>query len=349
MRNAAGRIDELTREGELYERAADSSVRCVACAHRCHIPEGHAGVCHVRFNRTGRLMVPWGYVAGAQCDPIEKKPFFHAWPGSLAYSFGMLGCDFHCDYCQNWYSSQALRDPASGVDAAPAAPERLVEAAIRSGARAVVSTYNEPLITAEWATAIFRQAKAAGLATGMVSNGHGTPEVVDFLRPWLDLFKVDLKSMDDRAYRRLGGRLEPVLDTIRRMHALDVWVEVVTLLVPGFNDASDELERLAGFIASVSPDIPWHVTAFHPDYHMTGVRATSPDDLLRACDLGRRAGVRFVYPGNLPGRVNQLENTTCPDCDRTLVERVGYRVTRVAVTPEGTCKACGAPIPGRWS
>ena len=195
----------------------------------------------------------------------------------------------------------------------------------------------------------FRQAKAAGLATGMVSNGHGTPEVVEFLRPWLDLFKVDLKSMDDRAYRRLGGRLEPVLDTIRRMHALDVWVEVVTLLVPGFNDASDELERLAGFIASVSPDIPWHVTAFHPDYHMTGVRATSPDDLLRACDLGRRAGVRFVYPGNLPGRVNQLENTSCPDCDRTLVERVGYRVTRVAVTPEGTCKACGAPIPGRWS
>ena len=197
-----------TREGELYERLPDGRLRCYACGHCCPLPDGAIGVCKVRFNEGGRLRVPWGYVGGVQCDPIEKKPFFHAYPGALAYSFGMLGCDLHCGYCQNWVTSQALRDPAA-ARAAAATRRRtaLVRDALRLGARVMVSTYNEPLITSEWAVAIFKEAKAAGLATGYVSNGNGTPEVLEYLRPWVDLYKVDLKSFDDRHYRQLGGRL----------------------------------------------------------------------------------------------------------------------------------------------
>ena len=211
-------LEEHTRVGELYERLDDGRLRCVACGHRCPLPDGALGVCKVRFNRGGRLYVPWGYVGGVQCDPIEKKPFFHVQPGALAYSFGMLGCDLHCAYCQNWVTSQALRDPAAVAPPVDVTPDELVADAVRQGAHAVVSTYNEPLITAEWAVAIFKAARAAGLLTGFVSNGNGTPEVIEHVRPWLDLYKVDLKSFDDRHYRQLGGRLQPILETIRALH-----------------------------------------------------------------------------------------------------------------------------------
>ena len=187
-----------------------------------------------RYNRGGHLYVPWGYVGGVQCDPIEKKPFFHAYPGALAFSFGMLGCDLHCSYCQNWVTSQALRDPEAMSPPIKASPEQLAQAAVRQGARVLVSTYNEPLITSEWAVAVFKEARAAGLATGFVSNGNGTPRVLEFLRPWIDLYKVDLKSFDDQHYRKLGGRLQPILDTIRRLKQMDFWVEIVTLVIPGF-------------------------------------------------------------------------------------------------------------------
>ena len=203
-RPLADALASQTREGDLYERYNGTWTRCFACAHRCPIPDGARGVCQVRFNRGGRLMVPWGYVAGSQCDPIEKKPFYHAWPGSLAYSFGMLGCDLHCSYCQNWVTSQALRDPEAVLHSETASPEQLAGEALRRGARAVVSTYNEPLITAEWAVDVFKEARAAGLATGFVSNGNATPEVLEYLRPWIDLYKVDLKGFDDHRYRRLG-------------------------------------------------------------------------------------------------------------------------------------------------
>ncbi len=175
-----------TRDGELYSTLPDGRLRCHACGHACPLPEGAVGVCKVRFNERGRLRVPWGYVGGVQCDPIEKKPFFHAYPGALAYSFGMLGCDLHCGYCQNWVTSQAVRDPDALAPPRPTTPEELVAAATRLNARAIVSTYNEPLITSEWAVAVFKVAKAAGLVTGYVSNGNGTPEVIDYLKPWVD-------------------------------------------------------------------------------------------------------------------------------------------------------------------
>ena len=244
------------------EKLDRNRVRCHACGHCCPISEGQPGVCKVRFNRGGTLYVPWGYVAGAQCDPIEKKPFFHAYPGALAYSFGMLGCDLHCSYCQNSVTSQALRDPRAVAPPLAVDPARLVKDALAQGAKVVVSTYNEPLITSEWAVAIFREARQAGLTTGFVSNGNGTPQVLEYLYPWIDLFKVDLKSFNDGKYRQLGGRLQPILDTIGSLHRMGVWLEIVTLLVPGFNDSDDELRKLTAFVAGVSPDIPWHVTAF---------------------------------------------------------------------------------------
>ncbi len=306
-------------------------------------------MCKVRYNRGGTLYVPWGYVGGVQCDPIEKKPFHHSYPGSLAYSFGMLGCDLHCGYCQNWVTSQALRDPNAASPPMRVTPEELVRDALDQGAKVIVSTYNEPLITSEWAVAIFKQAKAAGLVTGFVSNGNGTPQVLGYLRPWVDLYKVDLKSFDDRHYRQLGGRIEPILQTIRCLHAMSFWVEIVTLVIPGFNDSDDELKRLAEFLVSVSPDIPWHVTAFHKDYKMTDPDNTRPETLVRAAEIGKAAGLRYVYAGNLPGQVGDLENTRCPECHELLIERFSYYIRDYRLTSTGTCPSCGVAIPGRWA
>ncbi len=199
-------LNARVREGELFERRSEGKILCYACGHRCLIPEGRAGVCRMRFNQGGRLMVPWGYVGALQIDPIEKKPFYHAFPGSQALSFGMLGCDLHCSYCQNWITSQALRDPEAVAGVRDVDPEVLADAAYRYGARVVTSTYNEPLITSEWAAAVFRAATERGLVCSYVSNGNGTPEVLDYLQPWVRLYKVDLKSFNDRQYRKLAGR-----------------------------------------------------------------------------------------------------------------------------------------------
>jgi pyruvate formate lyase activating enzyme len=196
---------------------------------------------------------------------------------------------------------------------------------------------------------VFKEARAAGLVTGFVSNGNGTPQVLDYLRPWIDLYKIDLKSFDDRQYRKLGGRLQPILDTIRWLYQSGIWIEIVTLLIPGFNDSPDELRRLAEFVAGVSPDIPWHVTAFHQDYKMTDPRDTSAEDLLRAAAIGRESGLRYIYAGNLPGCVGDLENTRCHACGGLLIGRFGYRITDYRLTPEGRCSSCGVSIPGRWA
>src|SRR5215468_2173624 len=344
-------LKENVREAapELYEKLAERNrIRCYSCGHCCPIPEGQAGVCKVRFNRRGTLYVPWGYVGGVQCDPIEKKPFFHAYCGALAYSFGMLGCDLHCPYCQNWVTSQAIRDPQAVVAPLQVTPEMLVEQALQEGARVVVSTYNEPLITSEWAVAVLKEAKAAGLATGFVSNGNGTPQVLEYLRPWVDLYKVDLKSFDERHYRELGGRLGPILDTIRGLHTMGLWVEIVTLLIPGFNDSREELTRLTEFIAGVSPDIPWHVTAFHGDYKMTEPGNTTASMLRAAARIGRESGLRFVYAGNLPGAVGDLEHTRCSSCGDTLIARFGYHIRDYRITANGGCPSCATRVPGRF-
>ena len=342
-------VYENVREGELYEKLDRNRVRCFACGHCCPILDGQPGVCKVRYNRGGTLYIPWGYVGVVQCDPIEKKPFFHAYPGALAYSFGMLGCDLHCAYCQNWVTSQALRDPTAVVPPLGATPNQLVQQALQQGAKVLVSTYNEPLITSEWAVAVFKEARAAGLLTAFVSNGNGTPQVLEYLRPWVDLYKVDLKSFDDRHYHQLGGRLQPILDTIRRLYEMGFWLEIVTLVIPGFNDSDDELNRFTAFVASVSPDIPWHATAFHKDYKMTDPDNTSAETLMRAAEIGRKSGLRYIYVGNLPGEIGDLENTRCPNCQQLLIERYGYLIMGYHLTSNGCCPSCGTRIPGRWA
>ena len=344
-------LDPLTVEGKLYEAQPDGALRCFACGHRCLIRPGKRGICQVRFNQEGRLRVPWGYVGALQCDPTEKKPFFHLYPGSDTLTFGMLGCDFHCTYCQNWVTSQAMRDPASDISAAglrEVTPRELVEYGRKMGAWVIGSSYNEPLITSEWAVDVFQVAREAGFTCVYISNGNTTPEVLEFLKPHVTGYKIDLKSMRDKTYRGLGGVLQHVLESVERVHAMGFWLEVVTLVIPGFNDSSEELWDAARFLAGISPDIPWHVTAFHKDYKLIEPDNTTAEILMRAAAIGQEAGLRYVYAGNLPGQVEDYENTYCPTCRTCLIERLGYVILAYRLTEQGSCPSCGTRIPGVW-
>ena len=331
---------------ELVELEGEK-IHCHACAFECRISEGRAGVCCVRTNRGGVLKVPGGYVAGLQVDPIEKKPFFHVFPGREALSFGMLGCNFRCPFCQNWISSQVLKDERSMGAPRPIAAERLAQIGVDNGTPIIVSTYNEPLITSDWAKLVFDEGKKHQLICGYVSNGFATRRVIEFLRPALDIMNVDLKCFNEDNYHKLGGRLKPVLDTIALLKELGIWVEVVTLVVPDFNNSEQELRSIANFIVGVSPDIPWHVTAFHPDYQMTDRGPTKASDLERAYNAGKAAGLRYVYAGNRPGEPGGREHTYCHHCDSILIERHGFFVLNNRM--EGNlCPECGTAIPGVW-
>jgi len=488
--------------GTLYEKLAENEVRCYACAHRCLIKDGLRGICKVRYNRGGNLMVPRGYVGALQCDPIEKKPFFHAFPGTDALTFGMLGCDLHCSYCftgdarvatnsgmqkfadlwvqsiplskadpqqreppegltatggdgrqhrvlqifrhdyegevvrlaprllkpfeatpdhpvlattapgrnepnfvragqlttrhflcapfggeldylavdevrrrqyrgpvfnletdgphtylannavvhncQNWVTSQALRDPGALTEPMDITPRQLVDIASAQRASVVATSYNEPLITSEWAVEVFKEARPRGFSTAYISNGNATEEVLEFIRPYTDLYKIDLKSFRDKNYRSLGGKLENILNGIRMVHQMGFWLEIVTLIIPGFNDGDEELGDIARFLAGLSPSIPWHVTAFHKDYKMQDPDNTTPQTLLRAARIGEAAGLEYIYAGNLPGRVKPYEDTRCPRCKSTLIRRIGYRILEDRLTGVGRCFKCGQGIPGVW-
>jgi pyruvate formate lyase activating enzyme len=340
-------LSRHTAKGSLFRPADGGGVECFACGHRCKIGMGKEGVCRVRFNDNGTLYVPWGYVGSLQVDPIEKKPFYHALPGSRTLSFGMLGCDYHCAYCQNWITSQVLRDPEAVYSPEVISAEEIVAAAVASGSQVLTSTYNEPLITSEWGVEIFRHAKTKGIKSAYVSNGNGTPEVIEYLKPWIDLYKVDLKGFNDRRYRSLGGVLQNVLDTIIALRTNRIWQEIVTLVVPGFNDTEEELRDIARFIGSVSPEIPWHVTAFHADYRMTDRDRTTSRALLRAVEIGYGEGLHYVYAGNLPGELDRYEHTYCHFCNTLLIERRGFRVLSNRLTA-GRCPGCHTAVPGVW-
>jgi pyruvate formate lyase activating enzyme len=344
----AERLRELTRGGGLMVEEGGGKVRCVACGHRCLLREGRRGICKVRYVEGGELRVPRGYVAALQCDPVEKKPFFHVLPGSLALTFGMLGCDFHCGYCQNWVTSQALRDPLAVGPFREVSAEELVGKAGAMGARLVVSSYNEPLITLEWAEEVFAAARGAGLACAFVSNGNATPEALDRIGPYLTAYKVDLKSFRQERYRELGGVLEHVKWTIGELVRRGIWCEVVTLVVPGFNDDLGELGEMAAFLAGVSVDLPWHLTGFQPQYRMSEREATEPDLLEQAAELGRAAGLRHVYVGNRPGQVGGWEDSHCGGCGEVVVRRRGFEVLEMRLGAGGVCGSCGAKMPGVW-
>lgn len=350
MSQLADIIDSLTIEApELAVPEKDGALTCLACGHRCFIKEGRRGICKVRFNEAGAMRVPFGYVGNVACDPTEKKPFYHFLPGSKTLTFGMLGCDYHCAYCQNWITSQALRDPVAGISPQRMTPEIMMRIAREQGAQIVGSSYNEPLITSEWARAVFELSRAEGYKTCYISNGNATREVLEYLRPVTDGYKVDLKSMRDKSYRQLGGVLQVVLDAIPMLLEMGFWVEVVTLLVPGFNDSEEEVRQAAKYLAGVSLDIPWHVTAFHKNYKMTDPDNTPASTLLKAVEMGYEAGLRYVYAGNIPGRTAPYEDTRCHGCGATLISRIGFRVQQNRIGPDGLCPECSTAIPGIWA
>jgi len=337
-------LPELTREAGLAESLPGGKVRCLACAHGCVISPGGAGICGVRFNDGGKLRAPWGYVSGAAADPVEKKPFFHVLPGARTLSFGMFGCNFSCGFCQNWQIAGAKS--AAALSPLSTSPEELAAEASRAGAKIVVSTYNEPLITPEWAAAVFAAAKKKGLRTAFVSNGYATAASAAFLRPVLDLWKVDLKSFNpDRLRQVCGADLAKVLKGIETIRSSGFWTEAVTLLVPGFNDSDAEIGEMAAFLAGLSKDIPWHLTAFHPDHLMTDRDSTPAATLYRAREIGLGKGLRYVYCGNIAG--SRFQNTACPSCGREVVAREGFAVTSNLLGKGGLCP-CGANIPGVW-
>ena len=340
------------KEALLYEKLEGERVRCALCSHRCVIAPGQKGVCLVRENRGGILStLVYGLPLSQAVDPIEKKPLFHFYPGSAAFSIATAGCNFRCTFCQNWSISQMPRERGEIVGQ-QASPEAVVAAAHRLGSRSIAYTYTEPTIFFEYSYDIARLAHAAGIASVYVTNGYMTAEMLELFQgvggehePWLDAANVDLKAFRDETYRKVcGAHLQPVLDSLVKMVELGVWLEVTTLVVPGLNDSEGELRDMAGFIAGhLGPHVPWHVSRFHPDYRMQDGMPTPAATLQRAYELGREAGLHYVYVGNLPGA--GLEDTHCPGCGQAVVERRGFRVTRGRTT-DGRCSRCGTLIHG---
>ncbi len=321
-------------------------LRCTACAHRCALSDGRHGSCGVRFRAGDGLRVPFGYVARRHVRSVETNTIFHVAPGALALTFGMLGCDLQCPYCHNWRLSQAMRDPEAGVPPVATSPDALVKEAMEAGARAICAAYNEPMVAAEWARAVFAAAKASGLVTAIVSDGHTTPEALAYLRPVTDVFRIDLKAYDEAQYRALGGRLEPVMEAIREAKRLGFWVEVVTLVVPGFNDDERALRKAADALVEIDPFMPWHLNAFQPRYRMADRPAMGEGQLRSIAGSAYARGLRFVYVGNVDG--GAFATTFCPECHEILVRRRDFSCAANGVR-DGKCPVCGFAVPGLWT
>jgi len=332
-------------EARLYDRLEDDRIACRVCAHRCTILPGNRGVCGVRENRGGTLYsLTYGRLISQAVDPIEKKPLFHFYPGSDAFSIASVGCNLHCRFCQNWEISQMPRDEGR-IAGSEVPAEAVVAAARRYGCRSIAYTYTEPATFFEYAYDTSVLAHAAGIANVFVTNGYMAADLLEAYHPYLDAANVDLKAFRDEFYRRLcGARLAPVLDALKLMKRQGVWLEVTTLIIPGHNDDSGELAELAGFIArELGPGTPWHVSRFHPAYRLTDAPPTPAATLRRAYDIGREAGLHYVYIGNLPGL--RGEDTICPHCGKTVIARYGFTVLE-RHTRDGTCAYCGTAIEG---
>ena len=338
--------EEIFKEAVLWEPAEGGKVRCSLCGFRCMIADGKLGHCAVRRNVVGTLYsLNYDKVCAANADPIEKKPLFHFQPGSRSFSIAAPGCNFRCEFCQNWQISQM---PLEGgrIDGQAITPEQIVAAAIRSDCRSIAYTYTEPTIFMELCCETGRLAKEKGLANVFVSNGYLTREAIDFAAEWLDGINVDLKAFSDDYYRRLcHAKLQPVLDRIAYIATqTKIWIEVTTLLIPGENDSLDELKRLADFLVSqAGPHVPWHISRFHPQYKSTDAQMTPQESLQRAERIGKEAGLHYVYLGNVPG--SRSESTFCHKCGRMLIERLGFRIVANHVT-HSECPDCGTTVAG---
>ncbi|MEK7085836.1 MAG: AmmeMemoRadiSam system radical SAM enzyme [Patescibacteria group bacterium] len=355
------------KKAVLYEKLKNGFVRCTCCHHRCMIAPGQSGTCAVRQNIDGDLYLRvYGRAVAVNIDPIEKKPFFHFLPGSRVFSFGTVGCNFKCSFCQNWDISQALenvrkqyasRDKseimigkicAEGQDLSP---KHIVDYCLEHDILTIAYTYNEPTIFAEYAADTAKLAKKHGIKNVFVSNGYESEECLKFMRGWCDAINIDIKAYSDKFYSQFcGAKLKNVLDTVKMAWAMGFWLECTTLVIPGLNDSDKELSDIAKYIAGISVEIPWHTTAFHPFYKMNDRDSTPASTLLRAHEIGKKAGLKFVYSGNIPGVDN--EDTVCPKCGEVLIQRYGMsclkNIIKVDKKGSGSCPKCNEKIYGIW-
>lgn len=335
------------KEASFYTKGQDSLVHCSLCPHHCRIKPAEVGICGVRRNDAGTLYsLVYGLTIAENVDPIEKKPLFHFLPGTTSFSIATAGCNLACRHCQNADISQMPRD-AGRIAGRPLAPEEAVRRAAAAGCASISYTYTEPTIFFEYAFDTAALAKRAGLRNVFVSNGYTTAEPLRAIAPYLDAANIDLKSSSDAFYKKIcGARLQPVLDALKLYRELGIWLEVTTLIIPGENDSDEDLGGCARFVAEqLGRDVPWHVSAFHPTYKLTDHAPTNAETLRRARRIGREAGLHFVYEGNIPG---EGEDTACPACAKTAIERFGFRVASNRLR-DGHCPDCGAAIPGVWS
>ena len=334
------------KEAMFWERMDNGKVSCGLCRHHCVIAEGKTGIGGVRQNKGGILYThAYGRAISAAVDPIEKKPLYHFLPGTGALSIATVGCNFRCLHCQNYQISQAPRMGGRVLgDDMP--PQRVVTAARESGCDTISYTYTEPTIFFEYAYDTAKLAVEAGLKNTFVTNGYITPVALRKIRPFLHAANIDLKFFTEQAYQEIcGARLQPVLDAIQLYHDLGIWIEITTLIIPNHNDSDHELRQIAEFVAGVDPTVPWHISAYHPAYKLKDQPRTPREVIDRARELGLAAGLKYVYPGNVIRAEGQ--ETSCPSCGTTVIERLGYRIL-VTELKDGKCGKCGEPIQGVW-
>lgn len=332
------------KEAMLYEQLSDEQVRCNLCAHHCVIADGKRGICQVRENRGGTLYsLVYGRTISQNVDPVEKKPLFHFYPGTTIYSIATPGCNFRCRWCQNWDISQMPRERHL-IMGSEASPEEIVAEAERAGCRSIAYTYTEPTIFSEYAYDTSRLAQASGLANVYVTNGYMTTEMLETFHPYLDAANVDLKAFRDQTYKKyIGAKLQPVLDTLKVMKRLGIWLEVTTLVIPGVNDDPTELRDAAQFVAQeLGVDTPWHISRFFAAYKMTDIPPTPVETLRRAREIGLAEGLHYAYVGNVAGEAD----TFCHSCGRPLIRRSTFAVVENRVKPGGRCPDCGESIAG---
>ncbi len=336
----------MQKEALLYNKLDNSAVECCLCAHNCKVKNGSFGICGVRKNTEGVLYtLVYGEAIAANIDPIEKKPLYHFLPGSNSYSIATIGCNFKCGFCQNWQISQSKKEDYSLFRSKELIPEDIVKEARENNCKSISYTYTEPTIFFEYAFDTAKLAKEAGLYNNFVTNGYMSKEALDLISPYLDAANVDLKSFRDDFYREnCKARLKPVLETIRYMKKIGVWVEVTTLIIPEENDSTGELKDIAGFIGDVDKNIPWHISRFHPDYEFTNRRPTPIATLYKAKEIGEARGLKYIYLGN----VSEETNTYCPECKKLLVRRLYFSVLENNIE-NGKCPYCGVEIEGVWS
>lgn len=345
---------DLMKDCVLYSNLSDDLVQCSVCSHRCVIRDGTTGICGIRKNYHGRLkLLVWNKPTGISIDPIEKKPLFHVLPGTPIFSLGTFGCNFGCSFCQNAMTSQLSKTDSwkhiytkylNQLDEWPA--EKIVSYCRNNAIPSIAFTYNEPSIFVEYAREVMKMARSYQIKGVFVTNGYQTDECLDFIGPYIDAYNIDLKSMRNEFYLSVcKARLDPVLHTIKRIHQMGKWLEITTLIIDGKNDSDEELTHIAQFIRSISPNIPWHISACHPDYKMTDIRVTPIKTLKQAFKLGKQAGLHYIYTGNTADSTH--EKTVCPQCETVIIRRNMFDVTE-NILQKGTCPTCQTIIPGIW-